>query len=194
MTGSTTASDISNQNVIALNTPLTPANSLDVWNAPGSNLTSPIGLTTACTAHNTSNTNLNTFNQAKLAARGPVVRIARGRCAHGGRRRGHDGAPDPDHSSARTTPARPTAARHNASTTSAATSIPPTWSSRSRSVARDMHIPFARAIDLDIAGRYDNYSDVGSTSNPKFAINWTVARASSCAPITPDRSSLRRSR
>ena len=27
-------------------------------------------------------------------------------------------------------------------------------------------------LDLDVAVRYDNYSDVGNTTNPKYGINW----------------------
>jgi iron complex outermembrane receptor protein len=33
-------------------------------------------------------------------------------------------------------------------------------------------IPGLRALDLSVAGRYDDYSDFGSTSNPKFGLNW----------------------
>ena len=37
-----------------------------------------------------------------------------------------------------------------------------------------MEIPFADRIDVSIAGRYDKFSDVGDTTNPKFAANWEV--------------------
>jgi iron complex outermembrane receptor protein len=30
-----------------------------------------------------------------------------------------------------------------------------------------------RKLDIDIAGRYDHYSDVGGTSNPKIGVNWS---------------------
>ncbi|GGY14196.1 TonB-dependent receptor [Massilia dura] len=32
-----------------------------------------------------------------------------------------------------------------------------------------------RKLDVSVAARYDRYSDVGSTTNPKFGANWTVA-------------------
>src|SRR5690606_5068701 len=32
--------------------------------------------------------------------------------------------------------------------------------------------PGFERLDLSIAGRYDRYSDVGSTFNPKFGVNW----------------------
>jgi iron complex outermembrane recepter protein len=33
-------------------------------------------------------------------------------------------------------------------------------------------IPFVRKLNLDIAGRFDHYSDFGSTTNPKVSIQW----------------------
>jgi iron complex outermembrane receptor protein len=39
-------------------------------------------------------------------------------------------------------------------------------------VSPDMNIPAVHRIDLSISGRYDHYSDVGGTTNPKFGANW----------------------
>lgn len=33
---------------------------------------------------------------------------------------------------------------------------------------------FMRKLDLSLSGRYDDYSEVGSTSNPRFAIGWEI--------------------
>lgn len=33
-------------------------------------------------------------------------------------------------------------------------------------------VPFAKRLDLSISGRYDDYSEVGSTSNPRIALGW----------------------
>ena len=41
-------------------------------------------------------------------------------------------------------------------------------------VSPEMNIPLARQIDVNVSGRYDKYSDFGSTSNPKIGINWEV--------------------
>ena len=41
-------------------------------------------------------------------------------------------------------------------------------------VSPDLNIPLVKALDVDISGRIDDYSDVGTTSNYKFAANWTV--------------------
>ncbi|RSV44171.1 TonB-dependent receptor [Sphingomonas sp. ABOLD] len=38
----------------------------------------------------------------------------------------------------------------------------------------DMGIPLVQSLDLDAAVRYDNYSDFGSTTNPKVGATWRV--------------------
>jgi iron complex outermembrane receptor protein len=40
-------------------------------------------------------------------------------------------------------------------------------------VGPDNAMAAIRSVDLDIAGRYDNYSDVGNTRNPKIGLNWS---------------------
>jgi len=37
----------------------------------------------------------------------------------------------------------------------------------------DNAIPFFQKLEIDAAIRYDKYSDVGSTTNPKFGVNWS---------------------
>jgi len=39
-------------------------------------------------------------------------------------------------------------------------------------ISPEMGITAAHRIDLDISGRYDHYSDVGGTFNPKFGADW----------------------
>lgn len=41
-------------------------------------------------------------------------------------------------------------------------------------VGPDMNLPFARRIDVNVSGRYDKYSDFGSTSNPKVGADWEI--------------------
>lgn len=36
-------------------------------------------------------------------------------------------------------------------------------------------LPGVQKLDLSLAARYDNYSDVGATTNPKVGVTWTVA-------------------
>jgi iron complex outermembrane receptor protein len=39
-------------------------------------------------------------------------------------------------------------------------------------IGADNRVPGFYGLDVNIAGRYDDYSDVGSTKNPKVGINW----------------------
>jgi outer membrane receptor protein involved in Fe transport len=41
-------------------------------------------------------------------------------------------------------------------------------------VSREMSIPLVRALDLQVAGRAEHYSDFGSVTKPKLALGWTV--------------------
>ncbi|OBY73615.1 TonB-dependent receptor [Acinetobacter gyllenbergii] len=40
------------------------------------------------------------------------------------------------------------------------------------SVFTELNIPLHKTLEAQLAARYDNYSDVGSTFNPKFALRW----------------------
>ncbi|MEJ0038323.1 MAG: TonB-dependent receptor [Gammaproteobacteria bacterium] len=42
-----------------------------------------------------------------------------------------------------------------------------------RSGYAELYIPILRNLGLDLAGRIDNYSDTGTTTNPKIGINWS---------------------
>jgi outer membrane receptor protein involved in Fe transport len=41
-------------------------------------------------------------------------------------------------------------------------------------VGPDMKVPLVRSIDMQLAGRFENYSDVGSVAKPKIAASWDV--------------------
>src|SRR3569623_605752 len=41
-------------------------------------------------------------------------------------------------------------------------------------VSPDMHIPLVRRIDVQLAGRYEHYSDFGSVAKPKIAAAWDL--------------------
>lgn len=41
-------------------------------------------------------------------------------------------------------------------------------------VSPQMRIPFVEAIDVQIAGRYEDYDDVGSVAKPKIAVSWDI--------------------
>lgn len=41
-------------------------------------------------------------------------------------------------------------------------------------VSHDMGIPLVRALDLQVAGRYEHYSDFGGVTKPKVALAWDI--------------------
>lgn len=41
-------------------------------------------------------------------------------------------------------------------------------------VSPEMGIPLVRSLDVNVSGRYDDYSDFGTTKNPRIAANWGV--------------------
>ncbi|MES2453261.1 MAG: TonB-dependent receptor [Pseudomonadota bacterium] len=43
-------------------------------------------------------------------------------------------------------------------------------------ISPEMHIPLVRSIELQIAGRFEHYSDVGSVAKPKIAGAWDLFR------------------
>ncbi|WP_342250479.1 TonB-dependent receptor [Sphingomonas sp. OTU376] len=43
-------------------------------------------------------------------------------------------------------------------------------------ISPDMHIPLIRNIELQLAGRFEHYSDVGSVAKPKIAAAWDIVR------------------
>jgi iron complex outermembrane recepter protein len=41
-------------------------------------------------------------------------------------------------------------------------------------ISQDQAVPFVQALDLQFAGRYEDYNDVGSVAKPKVAMSWDV--------------------
>ena len=41
-------------------------------------------------------------------------------------------------------------------------------------ISEEMNLFFAKSMNLQIAGRFEDFSDVGSKSVPKIAIGWEV--------------------
>ncbi|HEY0687311.1 MAG TPA: TonB-dependent receptor [Steroidobacter sp.] len=170
--GSTTASSIAGQNVIALNLPLTTSNALDVWNPLGSNLTSPTVLRSIYSA-NTENTNYNTTNQTRLTFQGPVFNMPAGelKVAVGAEYFWHEQQ-------------QKISGSNNTGPTSTGSTFRVYNYDRSVKsafaevlipvISSEMDVPFVHGLDVNISGRYDEYSDVGDTKNPKYAFNWDI--------------------
>lgn len=172
-TGSLTASNVAGQNVVTLNLPLTSANALDVWQPNG-------GRTSAAVLANlysnqTQNMHLNTYNQTKLEAQGSVFSLPAGevRVAVGGEYywvKQHVESVDPANigSTAVGSAFRSFTLSRDVYSGYLEVVVPV--------VSEDMNIPLVRQFDLNLSGRYDHYSDVGGTTNPKVAANWEVIR------------------
>jgi iron complex outermembrane receptor protein len=170
LSGSTTATNVPGQNVIALNLPLTAGNALDVWSAPGQARTSET-VAQSLYRNNSENANYNTFNQVKVDFQGSLFDLPGGalRLAVGGEYFWQEQTQ------------RITAPNNTGPTTTGSGFRVYNYDRDVKSfygelyipvISPEMGIPFAHSIDLSISGRYDSYNDVGDTTNPKFAANW----------------------
>lgn len=170
--GSTTASSIAGQNVVVLQLPLTTANALDVWHAGSANLTNPLVLDALYTS-NSQNNNYNTVNQARVVLNGELFEMPAGplRIAVGAEQSWQD--QQFKLSGGNNTGPTVTGSGYRVfnytrdiDSLFAEVAVP--------LVSADMDIPLMRQIDLSLAVRKDDFSDVGDTTNPKFGINWDL--------------------
>ena len=171
--GSTTAPSIPGTSTIVLNLPLTTANALDVWDPPGAtNKTSAAVLSSLSNSY-TSTLSYNTIDQFRLSADGTLFDLAAGPAKlAGGVEYLHYGLVQtviaPNNTGIATTGSA--VANYNGSR-----SVESFYGEiETPIVGGPSAIPFVQKIDADISARYDNYSDVGSTFNPKFAVNWNI--------------------
>ena len=170
--GSTTASSVPGQNVVVLQLPLTTSNALDVWRGGAANRTDPLVWDRLYTS-NTQNNNYNTMNQARLVLNGELFDMPAGpfRLAVGAEHMlldqqfklsgGNNTGPTTTGSGYRVYNFD-----RDVVSAFAEVAIPIT--------SEDMDIPLMRKIDLSLAARYDDFSDVGDTTNPKYGINWEL--------------------
>jgi iron complex outermembrane receptor protein len=164
--GSLTAASIPNTNAI-ITQALTAANALDVWDPAGSNKTSPAVIASLVSGY-TSTEVIDEIKELRLGADGSVFNLPAGavRLAVGG---------EFTHYSETQT-----------ITTNAIAAPGLTYYDFDRSVSSvygevdipvigtAMAVPFVKKFDVDVSGRYDDYSDVGPTKNPKIAATWTI--------------------
>jgi iron complex outermembrane receptor protein len=170
--GSTTASSVAGQNVVVLQLPLTTSNALDVWRAGAANRTNPLLLDALYTS-NTQNNNYNTMNQARLVLNGELFDMPAGplRIAFGAEHMFLDQQfklSGGNNTGPTTTGSGYRVFNFDRDVVSAFAEIAVPITSE------DMGLPLMRKIDLSIAGRYDDFSDVGDTTNPKYGINWEL--------------------
>jgi len=171
--GSTTTSDVAGSNIISLNSALTAANALDVWNPAGAaNRTSTL-IQKQLYSNNSRSETQNTFNQLRAEADGPLFDLPAGavRVAAGGEWVNY-------HQLAYSNGTLGIGVQSNGAT------IQQFYSKRSvlsaygevnvPLVSPDMGIALVQRLTVDVSARYDKYSDVGPTFNPKYAVDWKV--------------------
>jgi len=170
--GSTTGTDIAGRNVIALNTPLTAANALDVWSPVSSNQTTANTIRSLASYNNTQII-YNTTNQLRGSVNGALFDLPAGtvHVAIGGELytqhilKDAVGATNTGPSS---TGASFQRYRYERVVKSGYAEI------QVPLISPEMNIPLVHKFSVDISGRIDSFSDVGNTSNPKFAAEWEV--------------------
>lgn len=170
LNGNPTQTNIPGQNVITTNLPLTVDNALDVWSSPGQ--TSDL-VANSLYRNNSQNENFNTFNQTKLDLQGALFDLPAGalRIAVGGEyfwQTQTQKITSPNNTGPTTTGSGFRVYNYDRDVKSAYAElyIPV--------ISPEMNVPLVYSIDVSISGRYDSYSDVGDTSNPKFAANWEI--------------------
>jgi len=168
--GSTTASSIPGQNVVVLQLPLNTSNALDVWNAGAANRTNPLLLDNLYTA-NTQNNNYNTFNQFRVVVQGELFDMPAGafKIAVGGEHMWQEQQfkiSGSNNTGPTTTGSGYRVYNFDRDIVSAfaEAAIP--------LVSPDWNVPALHKLDLSLSVRYDDFSDVGDTTNPRYAINW----------------------
>jgi len=158
--------------VTLLNTPLTSANALDPFNPAATNRTSPAVLAGLLATTGQFQQNRQELLQYNIKLDGTLLTLPAGdvKVAIGG-----------EYVS---TPSHATGVNNlNLGPTVASSVLNVNYPRNVRSaygeillpvISEDMNIPLVRRLDLNVSGRYDDYSDFGSTWNPKFAANWAV--------------------
>jgi len=170
--GSTTTPSIVGTTLTATQLPLTPANALDVWNPIGSNRTSAATISRLA-SFNATTQQLDSFTQYKLSASGPLFTWAGGevKAAIGGEAVSYATV----QKVTKTNATGPSSFGSGFSVFHFPRSVRSVFGELDIPIiSPEMNVPLINKFEFDVSGRYDNYSDVGDTSNPKFAADWTV--------------------
>jgi iron complex outermembrane receptor protein len=171
--GSTTATDVAGQNTVTLNLPLTTSNALDIWHPAGDGNQTAALVSQSLYKGTTYDNVVNTFDQARLEIDGPLVDLPAGQV------KGAFGAEEVNYhffsehvgfngNGALLNNAQALTFRTPRTVYSAYGEL------NFPIISPEMDIPLANKINIDISGRWDHYSDVGSTANPKYALDWQM--------------------
>jgi iron complex outermembrane receptor protein len=154
--------------------PLTAANAIDVWDPAGSNLTSPALLRELTDSHSWQLTN-QSIKDFSLKFDGSLFHLP------GGAVKGAVGGEYVIY----TIYEQVVRSSNTGPSTLGSQALDYNWGRNVKSgyvellvpvVGNDNAVPLVRRLDVNISGRYDDYSDFGSTKNPKFALTWDPLR------------------
>ncbi len=168
--GNPTTPSLAGTTTVVTNLPLTAANALDVWNPPGSNRTSA-----ALLAQLTDSTQWQVTNQTikdfSIKLDGSLFELP------GGSVKAAIGA-----EYIRYTIYQQVVRPNNTGPSSLdSQGLTYDWGRNIKSGYAEVLIPVfgdgnalpgLRRLEVNVSGRYDDYNDVGGTSNPKFALSW----------------------
>lgn len=168
--GSATSPSTPGSSTIVLNTPLTTANALDVWRPRATNRTSQAVLTQLTDSEQVFDAH-QTMRDYVLKFDGPLFGLPGGdvRAAVGAeyiiydmnqevQRAGNTGPASRNSTT--------TFLDYGRDVTSAFLEV------LVPIVGPDNQLPLVRRLDFNVSGRYDDYSDFGDTTNPKYALTW----------------------
>jgi iron complex outermembrane receptor protein len=170
--GSLTTPSIPGTNTFVTQT-LTGANALDVWNPPGSNRTSAATLAQLTDTINSSVWYYN-MGQARIGLDGELFKLPGGpvKLALGAEYVFY--SVDMNKTFPNNTGPSSTGSsqfllylQRSVESANAEVLIP--------IIGHDNSLPFVKSFDISISGRYDNYSQIGSTMNPHVSGDWEIA-------------------
>jgi iron complex outermembrane receptor protein len=170
--GSTTTPSIPGTSTVVTTLPLTAANAIDVWNPAGSNMTSAAELA-ALTDSVNFNRQTDGVTQMRLGVDGTLYQLPGGplKIAIGGEYL----AKQVGEMIVQSNSTGPASTASSDKQFNFSRTVKSAYAELNIPVIdADMGVPLVQAFDLDISGRYDDYSDFGITTNPKFAFNWDV--------------------
>jgi len=170
--GNLTTPSVAGSTIIALNVPLTAANALDVFHTGSANLTSA-AVRKALADSTLTQTARQTIRDGTIKLDGDLFQMPAGpvKVAIGGEVIYYtmgENLTQPQGTGPATTGSTTTNLQFDRNVKSAyAEFLVPL-------IGPDMNVPLVRKLTVNVSGRYDKYSDFGSTSNPKVGADWEV--------------------
>jgi len=170
--GSITQPSIPGTDIVILGYPLTPENALDVWNPAATNRTSQAVIDMLTDSRNIATYN-HSITQARLGIDGTLFELPGGevQIAVGGEYLEYG----LDIERSRPNNTGPASRGSEQLTLNLGRHVKSIYGElQIPIVGPDNEIPFVHSLQLNVSGRHDDYSDVGSTTNPKIAASWEI--------------------